>query len=123
MVSQTSAKSSQPADIAALIKYISDAPDNELVSQLEKVQKWVYPRGDLYSWSAILDRFDALLEAQTKQYNLETIQVVDFTASDKQLILEILRFTRLLLENSTNRKSFASYDVSHPLNSSIANPA
>jgi hypothetical protein len=29
-------------------------------------------------------------------------------------VLEILRMQRLLLEHCTNRKLFASYDVSHP---------
>lgn len=40
------------------------------------------------------------------------VQASKFTPRTKELILAILRFTRLLLENATNRKLYASFDVS-----------
>lgn len=47
------------------------------------------------------------------EYNVEKLQLISFNASTKELLSQILRFERLLLENSTNRKTFNSYDVSH----------
>lgn len=40
------------------------------------------------------------------------LQVAPFSAEDRTLVLEILRFFRLLMENSTNRKQFDGYEVS-----------
>ena len=44
--------------------------------------------------------------------DIDNLQVNVFTPLTKKTICEILRFERLLLENSTNRKTFNSYDVS-----------
>lgn len=46
-----------------------------------------------------------------QEYNVEKLQLTPFTPESKELLSEILRFERLLLENSTNRKTFSSYDV------------
>ena len=47
-----------------------------------------------------------------REYNVEKLQLTPFSDAAKELLSEILRFERLLLENSTNRKTFSSYDVS-----------
>ena len=47
-----------------------------------------------------------------REYNVAKLQLNPFTENTKELLSEILRFERLLLENSTNRKTFSSYDVS-----------
>jgi E3 ubiquitin-protein ligase HUWE1 len=90
---------------------ITKASDDELVGVLRQVQSWQYPRGDLHHWITILDRFDALLADIVTQYGLKTLQRQDFTPESKDLVMEILRIYRSLLENCTNRKLFASYDV------------
>jgi E3 ubiquitin-protein ligase HUWE1 len=51
------------------------------------------------------------LEDIITQYELDKVQLVTFPSQTKALVSEILRFQRLLLENSTNRKTFNSYDV------------
>jgi hypothetical protein len=45
------------------------------------------------------------------EYNVAKLQLNPFAEDTKDLLSEILRFERLLLENSTNRKTFSSYDV------------
>lgn len=76
------------------------------------MEAWLWPRSDLNAWTKVLDKFDAVLEEVIRDYDLDKIQVNDFTPATKKTISEILRFERLLLENSTNRKMFSSYDVS-----------
>jgi E3 ubiquitin-protein ligase HUWE1 len=59
-----------------------------------------------------LNKLDSILEDIIKEYELDKLQLRPFTDASKQLVSEILRFERLLMENSTNRKTFNSYDVS-----------
>ena len=61
----------------------------------------------------MLNKFDAVLEEAIRAYAVDELQLTPFTPSSKRTVCEILRFERLLLENSTNRKTFASYDVSY----------
>lgn len=63
----------------------------------------------------VLDRFDAILGAFCTSYAIDSpdatvVQNRPFSSEDKELILEILRFERILLDNSTSRKIYASYD-------------
>lgn len=73
----------------------------------------------MHSWVPITKKFIAILERMRDSYGLGNgsktsckIQLNDFTPKDKELITEILRFIRLLMENSTSRKLFDGYDVS-----------
>ncbi len=59
-----------------------------------------------------MNKFDAILEELIRDYNIDKLQISPFTPESRSLLAEILRFERLLLENSTNRKMFNSYDVS-----------
>lgn len=47
-----------------------------------------------------------------RDYDIDKLQTNIFTPATKKTVCEILRFERLLLENSTNRKTYNSYDVS-----------
>lgn len=71
----------------------------------------MWPRSDLHSWVQVLNKFDDILRGFIEQYELEKLQVNPFTPLTKAIITEILRYETLLLDNSTNRKLFASYDV------------
>lgn len=73
----------------------------------------------MHSWVSITKKFIAILERMRDSYGLGRgsktsckIQLNDFTPKDKELIIEVLRFIRLLMENSTSRKLFDGYDVS-----------
>ena len=82
------------------------------MSALKRLNHWRYPRSDLNVWAAVLDRFDAALAEITDEYELSKLQMKAFTPETKELVMEILRVERMLLENCTNRKLFSSYDVS-----------
>lgn len=81
---------------------------------LQTVPEWPWPRGDLHSWIKVLNKFDAILERVVGEYDLKRLQVNEFTPRTRELVLEILRFEKLLLERCTSRKVFASYDVRKP---------
>ena len=95
-----------------LIEQISKASEDDLPAVLSSFRIWRYPRGDLHGWIPVLDHFDTILEGVVTSYDLDKIQINDFTPKTKELLLDILRVHKLLLENCTSRKLFASYDVS-----------
>lgn len=99
-----------PRAPAALCARVSDTPDEALADVLEPVTQWPWPRGDLYSWVGVLNRFDTLLAQLCAKYQLGTVQCSPFSPQDKRLLVAVLHFTRLLLENCTNRKLYASYE-------------
>lgn len=66
----------------------------------------------MHHWIPVLDKFDAIYEAKIEQYKVDTVQTEEFSENDKQLLLEILRVEKLVMDNATSRKIFASYDVS-----------
>ncbi|KAI0422307.1 hypothetical protein F5X98DRAFT_369773 [Xylaria grammica] len=98
--------------------------------------RWPFPRGDLYHWIPLLNRFDELLESFNATYKLnEGPQSRDFGCEillksslegeeaeryrnltelgyakdgDVYLIVSILRFTQMLLDHCGNRSIYAS---------------
>lgn len=102
--------------------------------------RWPFPRGDLYHWIPLLNRFDNILEAFCATYKLhEGFQMRDFACDlllnngapveygheeawteerlvqqgykedgDRQLIISVLNFTRVLLQHCGNRSIYAS---------------
>lgn len=106
--------------MAELIQSLLDTPDDELADVLGAIDHWRWPRSDLNAWVPVLNKFDAVLEDAIRAYAVDELQLTPFTPSAKRTVCEILRFERLLLENSTNRKTFASYDVSISLFISVA---
>ncbi|EMR65349.1 putative e3 ubiquitin-protein ligase ptr1 + rna transporter 1 protein [Eutypa lata UCREL1] len=100
--------------------------------------RWPFPRGDLYHWIPMLNRFDDILESFCSTYKLtEGPQTGDFGCElllgksavgeddrvksmaelselgyskdgDSYLIVSILRFTQMLLDHCGNRSIYAS---------------
>ncbi|WFD40296.1 HECT-type E3 ubiquitin transferase [Malassezia japonica] len=98
-----------PPELAALSAHIADVDESALPDVL-CIEQWMWPRGDLYSWVAVLNRFDAILERVCAAGDLKPVQWRAFDAETKRLLLAILSFSRLLLENCMNRKLYASYE-------------
>lgn len=96
--------------VAELINKIHDTPDEDLPEVLGEIDSWKWPRSDLNAWVKVLNKFDGVLEEVIKDYEIDKVQINMFTPRTKKTTSEILRFERLLLENSTNRKIFSSYD-------------
>ncbi len=97
--------------MAELIAKFLNASPKELVKILKQADSWKWPRSDLNAWIKVLNRFDDIMDEIIQEYNIDKLQLKPFSLDTKELISEILRFERLLLENSTNRKTFSSYDV------------
>jgi len=101
----------QPTQLADLIVKLLNATNEQLPTILKTVDSWKWPRSDLNSWIKVLNKFDDIMDEVILDYNVSKLQLNPFTEGTKELLSEILRFERLLLENSTNRKTFSSYDV------------
>ena len=57
--------------ISEFVQQATSAPLHQLPSKLESFpQYWPFPRGDLYHWIPLLDRFDHVLELFNKEYGL-----------------------------------------------------
>lgn len=97
--------------VAELIDNLADTPIDDLPDVLAQIDHWRWPRSDLNAWIKVLNKFDSIMEDIIRDYEIEKVQLRPFTPSHKRLLCEILRFERLLLENSTNRKTYNSYDV------------
>ncbi|KAI1461171.1 hypothetical protein F4805DRAFT_315846 [Annulohypoxylon moriforme] len=99
--------------------------------------RWPFPRGDLYHWIPLLNRFDDILESfcstyklsegpQTRDFGCEVLaskstddqeeskESLDYSElgygkdGDVQLIVAILKFTQMLLDHCGNRSIYAS---------------
>ncbi|KAF8252457.1 hypothetical protein K440DRAFT_651549 [Wilcoxina mikolae CBS 423.85] len=72
-------------------------------------RQWPFPRGDLYHWIPLLNRFDTILEEQVNKYKFKDgPQTIPWESADRDLVIGILDFTRLLVENCGNRSLYAS---------------
>jgi len=110
---RTVADAAQHPDVVRLVQDLQNIPKNELAAFIQRISHWSWPRSELHVWFGVLDRFDELMEALIAQYDAANLQLSPFSNEDKALLFQILRFERMLLDNSTNRKLFNSYDVSH----------
>ncbi|KAK1218494.1 E3 ubiquitin-protein ligase tom1 [Marasmius sp. AFHP31] len=99
-----------PPQVAELINKLLNTPQDDLISTLQGIDSWKWQRSDLNAWIKVLNKFDAILEEIVRDYDIDKLQIKDFAPKTKSLLSEILRFERLLLENSTNRKMYNSYD-------------
>ncbi|KIJ18752.1 hypothetical protein PAXINDRAFT_167299 [Paxillus involutus ATCC 200175] len=110
-ISQKSRRAVQPhPQVAELISKLANTLNDDIADVLAEIESWKWPRSDLNCWVKVLDKFDAILEDAIRDYDVDKLQLNVFTPATKKIISEILRFERLLLENSTNRKTFNSYD-------------
>ncbi|OAD05710.1 hypothetical protein MUCCIDRAFT_137701, partial [Mucor lusitanicus CBS 277.49] len=76
------------------------------------LKAWTFPRGDLFQFVAVLNRFDTLFETTCQAYDLKEnhIQKTPFTDDTKHMLLAILQFSKILFENCTNRNIYNSYE-------------
>ncbi|KAL9104763.1 MAG: hypothetical protein Q9163_000313 [Psora crenata] len=128
--------------VSEFVTEASNIPICLLPDHLRKFpRRWPLPRGDLYHWIPLLNRFDLILEQFVKEYGLDIgpqsrpfgivllqravaeesktghvkscsendIELRHFDKDgDRQLVEEILQFSRTLLENCGNRSLYAS---------------
>ncbi|KAF9934938.1 hypothetical protein BGZ67_003626 [Mortierella alpina] len=99
-----------PLPIRTLIATLKECSAADIIVHVEATPDWIYPRGDLFHWVAVLNRFDDLLDNLCKTHDMKKPQPKPFSAQDRRLTLAILDFSRLLLESCTNRNLYASYE-------------
>lgn len=98
--------------LKSVIKKLLHGSEDDLSLYLSAFEDWTYPKADLFHFIPALNRLDSILEKFVADNNLKnTVQRTETSASTKPLLLGILQFTRLLLENSTNRNLYNSYEV------------
>lgn len=115
------------------IKKTTELPTSQLPQHLSTIStRWPFPRGDLYNWIDVLDRFDDVLQKFNKAYGLsdgpqtksfgnllllqdnpglddKQLQALGFANDgDRQLVESILSFSKLLLEKCGNRTLYNS---------------
>ncbi|KAA8911552.1 DNA binding protein [Sphaerosporella brunnea] len=101
--------------IREFVATATSIPIPELVPYLSTFpRQWPFPRGDLYHWIPLLNRFDTILEEQVIKYKFKDgPQTIPWELKDKDLVIGILDFTRLLVENCGNRSLYASSSEQH----------
>ncbi|KAF9909831.1 hypothetical protein EC991_008002 [Linnemannia zychae] len=99
-----------PLPIRNLIKTLKESPEAELAAHIEATPEWTWPRGDLFHWVSVLNRFDEILDTLCKTHDMKKPQPKELSPADRRLTLAILSFSRLLLESCTNRNLYASYE-------------
>lgn len=106
----------QHREINDFIHSLENAGSDHEVGELLKtaLPDWRWPRTDLQFWIRVLNRLDDILADICASYHLKDghVQLNDFTPKTKELLLAILDFTRILLENATNKRTWNGYDVS-----------
>ncbi|KAF9186277.1 hypothetical protein BGZ51_006019 [Haplosporangium sp. Z 767] len=93
-----------------LIKNLKECAESDIATHVEATPEWVWPRGDLFHWVAVLNRFDDILDNLCKTHDMKKAQPKEFSAENRRLVLSILGLSRMLLENCTNRNLYASYE-------------
>lgn len=99
-----------PLPIRNLIQALKECPEAEIATHVEATPEWVWPRGDLFHWVGVLNRFDDILDSLCKSHEMKTSRPKPFSPENQKLVYAILSFSRLLLESCTNRNLYASYE-------------
>ncbi|KAJ5037929.1 uncharacterized protein L3040_006805 [Drepanopeziza brunnea f. sp. 'multigermtubi'] len=146
-------KTMQTKHSESLSPYVKEFRDSACAAPLEFLPQhlatfpttWPFPRGDLYHWIPLLNRFDDILAMFCAAYKLVEPQTEDFGCSllenslkeapiglnfgqylaqfgyssegDRELVESVLRFSTLLMRNCGNRTIYASSShLNHVLN-------
>ncbi|KAG0347069.1 hypothetical protein BG004_000179 [Podila humilis] len=100
----------EPLPVKNLIQALKECPESEIADHVQSTPEWIWPRGDLFHWVGVLNRFDEILDTICKSHDMKTACPKPFSPDNQRLIYAILTFSRLLLESCTNRNLYASYE-------------
>ncbi|KAI9223619.1 hypothetical protein BC828DRAFT_402977 [Blastocladiella britannica] len=112
----TKTPSRRPADppepLLQLLRSLEAATDDaSLLAALQNAPSdWPYPRGDLYSWLPVLNKFDDVLMRACIEGDFANMQPQPLSAPMRTLVLEVLRWSRVLMETCANRALYASFE-------------
>ena len=105
-------KQIQPTpEVAETMRRLLEAREEDLSKLIVYMLKeWSLGKSDLHNWAPVLDRFDDILKQLAEEYMPAGPQSQSYSAEHKQLIMCILGLEKLLLENSSSRNLFNTYD-------------
>ncbi|OBZ91840.1 E3 ubiquitin-protein ligase ptr1 [Choanephora cucurbitarum] len=99
-----------PTSLATIVEHLVNDDPHQIKEYANQLDIWIYPRGDLFQFVTVLNRFDSILERVCEDYQLKYIQRHPFDQETKEMVLAILRFSKILFENCTNRNLYNSYE-------------
>ncbi|KAH9385126.1 E3 ubiquitin-protein ligase HUWE1 [Nematocida major] len=103
-----------PENISNIIRNLESVPESEIAVYLTNINEWRHTKTDLFYWVSVLDRLDMVLKNMLSEYNIEQFQNRPLSKEDKEKAHAILKFQKLLVENSSNKSLFSSFDVIEP---------
>eukprot|EP00250_Pteridium_aquilinum_P016180 c22986_g1_i1 orf=330-11435(+) len=100
-----------PPKIQAFINSVTSLPLESIQSPLAKFF-WDYDKGDFYHWVELMNHFDSYFERHIRsrkdlELEGEFNQAHPFP---REGVLQILRVTRIILENCINKHCYSSYE-------------
>ncbi|KAL6452439.1 TOM1 Probable E3 ubiquitin-protein ligase TOM1 [Candida maltosa Xu316] len=98
--------------LKVLIDNLTNCDINDLPQLLIENLNWSRPKGDLFHWISVLNRFDEIFEQMIKKYGLdhEYVKLSLFDQTDELLVTSCLRFTYILLDHCSDKQVYASSD-------------
>ncbi|EHY64806.1 hypothetical protein NERG_02209 [Nematocida ausubeli] len=106
--------SQPPEQISNIIERLIDISEEDIPGYLRNISEWKYTKSDLIYWMDVLDRFDGILSSIVAEYTLNQYQNKPMHESHIEIVHAIVRFQKLLVENSSNKSIFSSFDVIEP---------
>ncbi|KAK1274353.1 E3 ubiquitin-protein ligase UPL1 [Acorus gramineus] len=101
-----------PPKIRSFINNVTSAP-LEKIEELLKGFTWEYDKGDFHHWVDLFTHFDTYFEKcvrPRKDLQLEDTFLESDPPFPREAILQILRVSRIILENCTNKHFYSSYE-------------
>ncbi|UYV80320.1 HUWE1 [Cordylochernes scorpioides] len=99
-----------PADCKALIDKLKSCSQDELHLILKDIKSWNCGKCELFHWIDVLDIFDGILEAACQKSKWCLLCDMAGNEARKELLLEVLHFTALLIEHSFSRHFYNSME-------------
>lgn len=96
--------------LKSLIDDLTQCSVDELPNKLSQNSTWERPRGDLFHWVSLLNRFDEIFEQIIKEYELdqEFPKLREIPQKQAELLISCLNFTYVLLDHCANRSIYSS---------------
>ncbi|KAJ2828220.1 E3 ubiquitin-protein ligase tom1, partial [Coemansia sp. 'formosensis'] len=99
-----------PQEIQNLREKLETTSSANIHGVLQSFSDWPFVRGDMYHWIGVLNRFDDILANVCEEHGLSGFQTKAFDRDTQRMVVVILDFTRLLLENCINRNLYSSVE-------------
>ncbi|KAJ2031003.1 E3 ubiquitin-protein ligase tom1, partial [Coemansia sp. S610] len=99
-----------PQEIQTLREQLETTSAGNIHGVLLSYTDWPFVRGDMYHWIGVLNRFDDILAKVCEEHGLSGFQTKAIDRDTQRMVVAILDFTRLLLENCINRNLYSSVE-------------